>query len=257
MQSFGWKRKAGLSKARPAVFIGAEADDSAKDPDVDWLTASKRPKVLELEDVKARARRLSNEGVTMAESERWWAAIGKWNAALELTPNDHTLHEMLAQAYMQVGEVYPALTAAQQAVSLYPNWWIGLQTLGRAQLGLGEVELAVKSFSKAVHLSPDQQELWREDLMWASGLLQKHREIQAEKEKLKAAIEKGTATITEIQEPHIEGTIREKSLQLYQKQLLEEAARAQTSSGSSSNREEGLTSSKSVDISKMVRMRVT
>lgn len=58
--------------------------------------------MLQLEDAKAKARRLSNEGVTLAEAERWWAAIGRWNAALALTPEDHTIHEMLAQAYMQV-----------------------------------------------------------------------------------------------------------------------------------------------------------
>lgn len=63
-----------------------------------------------------------------------------------------------------MGEVYPALKAAEAAVKLCPNWWVGLQTLGRAQLGLGEVGLAVKTFSRAVHICPDQQELWREDL---------------------------------------------------------------------------------------------
>lgn len=63
-----------------------------------------------------------------------------------------------------MGEVYPALEAAEAAVKLRPNWWVGLQTLGRAQLGLGEVGLAVKTFSRAVHICPDQQELWREDL---------------------------------------------------------------------------------------------
>lgn len=58
--------------------------------------------MLELEDAQAKARRLSNEGVTLAEAERWWAAIGRWNSALVLTPDDHTIHEMLSQAYMQV-----------------------------------------------------------------------------------------------------------------------------------------------------------
>lgn len=61
--------------------------------------------------------------------------------------------------------MFPALKSAESAVSLCPNWWVGLQTLGRAQLGLGEVEQAVKTFSRAVHIRPDQQELWREDLL--------------------------------------------------------------------------------------------
>ncbi|XP_042232641.1 tetratricopeptide repeat protein 33-like isoform X1 [Homarus americanus] len=252
MQAFGWKRKkAGLSKPRPSAFSGenAEVKDETKDPDIDWLTATKRPKVLQLEDVEAKARRLSNEGVTLAEAERWWAAIGRWNAALALTPNDHTIHEMLSQAYMQVGEVFPALRSAEEAVKLSPNWWVGLQTLGRAQLGLGEVAQAVKTFSRAVHIRPDQQELWREDLQWAVGLLKKYQEIEVEREKVKAAAKESGATITELPVPSIEGSIREKSIQLYQIQKQREAVEA----GDPTILERG----KNIDLSKMVRMRVT
>lgn len=64
--------------------------------------------------------------------------------------------------------MFPALRSAEAAVQLYPNWWVGLQTLGRAQLGLGDVAMAVKTFSKAVHIRPDEQELWREDLQVTS-----------------------------------------------------------------------------------------
>ena len=42
---------------------------------------------------------------------------------------------------MSLGEVYPAVCAAEKAVSLNTNWWIAHQTLGRARLGLGEVKL--------------------------------------------------------------------------------------------------------------------
>jgi len=42
---------------------------------------------------------------------------------------------------MSLGEVYSAVCAAEKAVGVNPNWWIGHQTLGRAQLGLGEVKL--------------------------------------------------------------------------------------------------------------------
>ncbi|XP_071548687.1 tetratricopeptide repeat protein 33-like [Panulirus ornatus] len=176
MQAFGWKRKTGLSKPQSTVVTeeNAEEKDETRDPDIDWLTATKRPKVLQLEDEKAKARRLSNEGVTLAEAERWWAAIGRWNAALALTPDDHTIHEMMAQAYMQVGEVFHALKSAESAVKLCPNWWVGLQTLGRAQLGLGEVAEAVKTFSRAVHICPDEQELWREDLQTEKAQTKNH-----------------------------------------------------------------------------------
>lgn len=47
MQAFGWKRKAGLNKTQPSLFSEANAEetDDSHDPDVDWLTATKRPKV--------------------------------------------------------------------------------------------------------------------------------------------------------------------------------------------------------------------
>jgi hypothetical protein len=45
------------------------------------------------------------------------------------------------QALMAVGEVFPAVQTAQQAVSAQPTWWVGHQTLGRAQLNMGEVKL--------------------------------------------------------------------------------------------------------------------
>ena len=54
MQSFGWKRKAGLSKPRPPVFTedNVEETHGTEDTDVNWLTATKRPKVTS--DLKTR-----------------------------------------------------------------------------------------------------------------------------------------------------------------------------------------------------------
>jgi len=47
---------------------------------------------------------------------------------------------------VSLGEVFPAVSAAERAVDLNRNWWIGYQTLGRAQLGLGEVKLVTAQF---------------------------------------------------------------------------------------------------------------
>ena len=50
-------------------------------------------------------------------------------------------------------------------------------------MGLGEVQLAVKSFQKAVHLNPDDQDLRKNDLEWAMDLLnQKDKKIKNETE---------------------------------------------------------------------------
>ncbi|MPC31564.1 Tetratricopeptide repeat protein 33 [Portunus trituberculatus] len=153
------------------------------------------------------------------------------------------------QRDMAVGEVLPALNAAEAAVKLCPNWWVGLQTLGRAQLGLGEVDLAVKTFSRAVHIRPDQQELWREDLQWAVGLLKKYQEMNAEREKQIAAAKESGTEVPELPVPPVEGSIRERSIQMYQIQKQREAAEA----GNPTVMERG----KTIDPSKVVRMRVT
>jgi len=48
-------------------------------------------------------------------------------------------------------------------------------------MGLGEVEFAVKSFQKAVHLNPDDEELRKDDLEWALSILkQKDEKIVSE-----------------------------------------------------------------------------
>ena len=77
---------------------------------------------------------------------------------------------MKAQALMTLNELFPAINAAQQAVSANPQWWIGWQTLGRALLNMGEIQSAIVHFEKAVHLNPDSRELWDDDLLWAVKL---------------------------------------------------------------------------------------
>lgn len=55
---------------------------------------------------------------------------------------------------------------------------------------------AVKSFSRAIHLYPADEELWKEDLFWAKSLLDQHHRMQAE-----LATEKEGCTVTEISDP--------------------------------------------------------
>ena len=48
---------------------------------------------------------------------------------------------MLAKALSELGELYPAVEAAEKAVRLDSTWSIGWQTLARAQIGLGELDM--------------------------------------------------------------------------------------------------------------------
>lgn len=199
---FGWKRKLGekVSKEASDTFSNDTEDEKSEgisNEEIDWLTLVPVRKNICLEDAKGKSSRLKEEGTVLAESERYWEAIKKWDEAIHLTPNDEKLYEMKAQALLQLCEVYPAVHMAQKAVHLKPNWWIGLQTLGRAQLGLGEVHLALKSFSRACHLKPDESELWEDDLIWARTLVKRKQKMDEDQQKTEEQ-SSGGVTITEI-----------------------------------------------------------
>ena len=46
------------------------------------------------------------------------------------------------QVLLELHELFPAIQAAEKAVSLNPHWHVAHQTLGRAQMGYGDVEMA-------------------------------------------------------------------------------------------------------------------
>ena len=84
---------------------------------------------------------------------------------------------------------------------------------------------------------------------WAVGLLKKYQEINAEREKQIAAAKESGTEVPELPVPPVEGSIRERSIQMYQIQKQREAAEA----GDPMMMERG----KTIDPSKVVRMRVT
>ncbi|XP_072904088.1 tetratricopeptide repeat protein 33 [Hemitrygon akajei] len=180
MTSFGWKRKVGekVSKAASQVFeAAAEEDGELVDADVDWLHAAKRRRETLLEDCAVKSKRLKDEGAFLSENGRYWEAIGRWDEAIQLTPDCAALYEMKAQVLMILNEVFQAVQAAETAVRLNPQWWEAWQTLGRAQLSLGEVALALRSFQQAVHTFPAESSLWEHDLGWAVELRRRQREL--------------------------------------------------------------------------------
>ena len=185
MTSFGWKRKASSVQKtdnKVTAFDNSEQiEDDNDSEDFDWISVAKKRRIEALEDNKTLYDRLKKEGVTLAEEGKYWQAINRWDNALSLDPSEPSVFEMKAQALIALHEWLPAIAAAGEAVRLKPNWFIGHQTLGRAQMGLGEVELAVKSFQKAVHLNPDDEELRKDDLEWALSILkQKDEKIVSE-----------------------------------------------------------------------------
>ncbi|GFO21132.1 tetratricopeptide repeat protein 33 [Plakobranchus ocellatus] len=187
MTSFSWKRKAGakVSKSLTQAFsedAKEEEEDSNWDDGFDWLTVAPRKTVISLEDANSKSERLKVEGATLAEAERYWEALKKWEEAIQLAPHNYKILDMKAQALMAVGEVFPAVQTAEKTVRFAPTWWVGHQTLGRALANVGEVRMALKSFSRAVHLNPAESELWTEDLQWVKSLLDRHKLVQQQQQ---------------------------------------------------------------------------
>uniref|UniRef100_T1JIH8 Uncharacterized protein n=1 Tax=Strigamia maritima TaxID=126957 RepID=T1JIH8_STRMM len=176
MASFGWKRKIN-SVSKNNLFTNDDDTNTRQKPFP--FKRMKTPNVTE--DVMSKCLRLKNEGTILADSERHWEAIKKWDEAVKLNPTDEKLHEMMAQVYLLLNELLPAVKCAKKCVKTNPKWWIGYQTYGRTLLGIGEVKMAIRSFSKALHIQPDVIELREDDINWACTLLKQHNEMTTTK----------------------------------------------------------------------------
>lgn len=201
MTSFGWKKttpdlvKSELSShkknaSRSNVFdkdstenvnheMSEEQNCFEGSTHYDWCTTLKKRKLdHSLETDEEKVLRLKNEGITLAENEEYWHAIGRWDDALEIIekkmPPDETAklyHEMKSQALIQLHEWEPAIESAEQAIRIDPKWYSSHQTLGRAHLGVGNILKAIKSFSRARHICPNDEEIKVQDLEWTLSLL--------------------------------------------------------------------------------------
>ena len=119
MTSFGWKRKSSQLSSAPAVFSPPDQDDQdkeeeeASDPDFDWIAVAKRRRVAALEDNRTLFLRLKQEGEVLslhclciyfinyylhtkvlAEQERFWQAINRWDNALALDPTGDIINTL-------------------------------------------------------------------------------------------------------------------------------------------------------------------
>ena len=92
MTSFGWKKKSSnfdRKRKTKAFDPGEQVEDSDDnlDPDFDWISVAKKKKLDALEDNRTLFLRLKQEGITLAEQEKYWQAINRWDNALSL---DHS-----------------------------------------------------------------------------------------------------------------------------------------------------------------------
>eukprot|EP00029_Vermamoeba_vermiformis_P009575 TRINITY_DN4818_c0_g1_i1.p1 TRINITY_DN4818_c0_g1~~TRINITY_DN4818_c0_g1_i1.p1 ORF type:complete len:192 (-),score=45.23 TRINITY_DN4818_c0_g1_i1:6-581(-) len=168
--SFSLKSKDESIKKRKIAVMGFDDEE----PD------QKKSKHEIEEDQKAQSEALKNQGNALAEQDKYDEAIEKWNAALELTPNNHVLHELKAQVLMLQDKNFQAIQWAAKSTELNPSYIDGWITLARAQLNFGEIELAVDSFSKALKLNPDNEEI-KNELDEAIKVMQKKNLLEKTK----------------------------------------------------------------------------
>ncbi|XP_038884189.1 tetratricopeptide repeat protein 33 [Benincasa hispida] len=129
-------------------------------------------------DLKRLAESFQAQGDTLAEDGKFREALGKWETALTLMPENAVLHEQKAQVLLEVGEAWGALKAATRATDLDPSWAEAWITLGRAQLNFGEPDSAIESFDRALAIKPDSGDA-RDDRQTAMHLIKRRKQLHS------------------------------------------------------------------------------
>ncbi|KAJ4884651.1 Tetratricopeptide repeat (TPR)-like superfamily protein [Raphanus sativus] len=118
-----------------------------------------------------------SQGDKLAEEGRYEEALGKWEAALNIVPENAVVHEQKAQVFLELGDPWKALKSASRATEIDPSWAEAWTTLGRAQLNFGEPDSAIRSFETALSINAESREA-KEDLQAAKQLIKKREQLQ-------------------------------------------------------------------------------
>ncbi|XVE95572.1 hypothetical protein REPUB_Repub02eG0109800 [Reevesia pubescens] len=129
-------------------------------------------------DSKQLAQSFQAQGNKLAEDGKYREALGKWEAALNLMPENAVLHEQKAQVLLEIGDAWSALKAAIRATELEPSWAEGWITLARAQLNFGEPDTAIESFDRALAIKPDSVEA-QDDKKTAVHLIKRRKQLHS------------------------------------------------------------------------------
>ncbi|KAK8354963.1 hypothetical protein V6Z12_A05G254900 [Gossypium hirsutum] len=73
-------------------------------------------------DFKQLAQSFQAQGNKLAEDGKYREALGKWETALNLMPENAVLLEQKAQVLLELGDAWSALKAATRATELEPSW---------------------------------------------------------------------------------------------------------------------------------------
>ena len=107
-----------------------------------------------VENASMRALSCKEMGCDLAGRGRMSEAITKWQEGVLFSPQDHLLHELLAQGFLSLDRNMLALRAANRAVELCPMWTEGLLTLARVQRELGELVSSSETYQRIITMEP-------------------------------------------------------------------------------------------------------
>uniref|UniRef100_A0A0E0K105 Transcriptional coactivator p15 (PC4) C-terminal domain-containing protein n=1 Tax=Oryza punctata TaxID=4537 RepID=A0A0E0K105_ORYPU len=167
-------RQPSVAPSKPGLPFGVDSDNDETEKDETREVTTDCPGTKPSDNAES----LQHQGNRLAEEGKYHEALGKWEAALTLMPNNAILHEQKAQILLELGDAWRALTAATRATELDPLWPEGWVTLGRAQLNFGEPDSAILSFDKALAIKPDSDEA-KSDRETAARLVKKRGQLHS------------------------------------------------------------------------------
>jgi stress-induced-phosphoprotein 1 len=146
------------------------------------------------------------------------SAIERYKEAILRNPEEHTLYNNLAAAYIKVGEFREALEASEKCLEMKPDFVKGYARKGKALAGMKEYYKALKTFDEGMKLDPSNPELTSESTRVAQ-LMQREGAVGgdvSDKERLDRAME----------DPEIRAILADPMLQLQLKNMQENPALA-------------------------------
>jgi tetratricopeptide (TPR) repeat protein len=97
----------------------------------------------------------NNLGMALARTGQVQGAIGQYEQALQIKPDNAEAHNNLGNALVRLGRVQEAISHYEQALRTRPDFADAHNNLGNALLRAGNVQEAVGHYEQALQLKPD------------------------------------------------------------------------------------------------------